>query len=185
MCIYIYIYIYWNRDRRDFLFSPPNRHTTRNTTMTIQHDTTRHNTPHTTRHDTTRHDTTRHDTTRHDTTRHDTTRHDTTRHDTTRHDTTRHDTTRHDTTRHDTTRHDTTRHDTTRQHTTQPHHNNNNTIWRLHFYRRGASTQLCRVESCSLPSRWPCQIPATPPYVFKTPHLHGAATTEETSFVKP
>ena len=38
--------------------------------------------------------------------------------------------------------------------------NNNNTIWR-------------GPESRSLPSRWPNPIPAIPPYVVKTPHLHG------------
>ena len=38
---------------------------------------------------------------------------------------------------------------------------------------------LWRVELCSPPSRWPNPIPAIPPYVGKTPHLHGAPTTEE------
>ena len=41
--------------------------------------------------------------------------------------------------------------------------------------RRGASTPLWGVEACSLPSRRPKPIPAV-----KTPHLHGAPTTEET-----
>ena len=27
----------------------------------------------------------------------------------------------------------------------------------------------------SLPSRWPNPIPAFPPYVVRTPHLHGAS----------
>ena len=35
------------------------------------------------------------------------------------------------------------------------------------------------------PKQAPNPIPAIPPHVVKTPHLHGAPTTEETSFVKP
>ena len=50
--------------------------------------------------------------------------------------------------------------------------------------RRGASTPLRGVESCSLPSSWPNPIPAIPPNVVRTPHLHGAPTTEETSFLE-
>ena len=62
---------------------------------------------------------------------------------------------------------------------------NNNTIWGGPFFnRRGASTPLWGVESRSLPRRWPNPIPALPPFVVKTPHLHGAPTMEETSFVK-
>ena len=53
---------------------------------------------------------------------------------------------------------------------------------RLRFNRRGTSTPLKGVESCSLPSGWPNPIPAIPPYVVTTPHLHGAPTTEETSY---
>ena len=53
------------------------------------------------------------------------------------------------------------------------------------FNRRGASAPRWGVEACSPPSRRPNPIPAIPPYVVKTPHLHGAPTTEETSFVKP
>ena len=52
---------------------------------------------------------------------------------------------------------------------------------RLRFNRRGAPTPLWGVESCSHPSRWSNPIPAIPSYVVKTPHLHGAPTTEETS----
>ena len=51
---------------------------------------------------------------------------------------------------------------------------------RLRFNRRGASTPLWGVEACSPPSRRPNPIPAIPPYVVRTPHLHGAPTTEET-----
>ena len=51
---------------------------------------------------------------------------------------------------------------------------------RLRFNRRGASTPLWRVESCSPPSRRPNPIPAIPPSVVRTPHLHGAPTTKET-----
>ena len=54
---------------------------------------------------------------------------------------------------------------------------------RFRSNRRGASTTLWGVESCSLPSRWPNPIPAIPPFVVRTPHLHGAPTTEETSVV--
>ena len=53
------------------------------------------------------------------------------------------------------------------------------------FNKRGASTPLWEVEACSPPSRRPKPIPAIPPYAVKTPQLHGAPTTEETSFVKP
>ena len=55
-------------------------------------------------------------------------------------------------------------------------------LGRLRFNRRGTSTPLKGVESCSLPSGWPNPIPAIPPYVVTTPHLHGAPTTEETSY---
>ena len=59
--------------------------------------------------------------------------------------------------------------------------NNNYTIWGGSvFNRRGASTPLWGVEACSHPSRRPNPIPAIPPYVVRTPHLHGAPTTEET-----
>ena len=59
--------------------------------------------------------------------------------------------------------------------------NNNNTTWRGSvFYRRGASTPLWGVESCALPSGRPNPIPAIPLCVVRTPHLHGAPTTEET-----
>ena len=44
---------------------------------------------------------------------------------------------------------------------------------RLRFNRRGASTPLWGVEACSPPSRRPNPIPAIPPYVVRTPHLHG------------
>ena len=53
-------------------------------------------------------------------------------------------------------------------------------LGRLRFNRRGASTPLWGVEACSPPSRRPNPIPAVPPYVVRTPHLHGALTTEET-----
>ena len=53
-------------------------------------------------------------------------------------------------------------------------------LGRLRFYRRGASTPLWGVEACSLPSRRPNPIPALPPQNVRTPHLHGAPTTEET-----
>ena len=67
---------------------------------------------------------------------------------------------------------------------TQQEHNNNNPIWGSSvFHRRGASTPLWGVESCSFPSGWPNPIPAFPPCVVRTPHLHGAPSTEETSIV--
>ena len=62
--------------------------------------------------------------------------------------------------------------------------NNNNTIWGgSEKNRRRASTPLWGEEACSLPSRRPNPMPAIPHYVVRTPHLHGAPTTEET--VKP
>ena len=40
--------------------------------------------------------------------------------------------------------------------------NNNIPIWRrLRFNRRGASTPLWRVESCSLPGSWPNSLPVS------------------------
>ena len=71
----------------------------------------------------------------------------------------------------------------------QQQHINNNTqqqqqqkynLVRLRFNRRGACTPLWGVEACSPPSRRPNPIPALPPYVVRTPHLHGGPTTEET-----
>ena len=53
-------------------------------------------------------------------------------------------------------------------------------LGRIRFNRRGAATPLWGVETCSHPSRRPNPIPAIPPYVVRTPHLHGAPTTEET-----
>ena len=73
----------------------------------------------------------------------------------------------------------------TTPHSTRRHHatNNNNTIQsgEAPLNRRGASTPLWGVESCSHPSRRPNPIPAIPPYVVRTPHLHGAPTTEEST----
>ena len=82
----------------------------------------------------------------------------------------------------------TPRHGVKKTHTTtttarqQRHNNNNNTIWggSVCFNRRGASTPLWGVETMLSPSRRPNPIPAIPPYVVKTPHLHGAPTLEET-----
>ena len=48
----------------------------------------------------------------------------------------------------------------------------------------GAATPLWGLESSSLPSGWPNPIPVIPSYFVRTPHLHGAPTTKETSFVK-
>ena len=62
----------------------------------------------------------------------------------------------------------------------QKQHNNNCNLGRVRFNRRGASTPLWGVEACSPPSRRPNPIPAIPPCVVRTPHLHGAPTTEET-----
>ena len=65
------------------------------------------------------------------------------------------------------------------------HSNNANPIWRGSVLQvEEPQPPLWRVESCSLPSRWPNFIPAFPPFVVRTPHLHGAPTTEETSKVK-
>ena len=59
--------------------------------------------------------------------------------------------------------------------------NNNNTIWRGSVLT-GEEPPLHsgELEACSHPSRRPNPIPAIPPYVVRTPHLHGAPTTEET-----
>ena len=61
------------------------------------------------------------------------------------------------------------------------HNNNNNTIWRVSVFT-GEEPPLHsgEIESCSPPSRRPNPIPAIPPCVVRTPHLHGASTTEET-----
>ena len=53
-------------------------------------------------------------------------------------------------------------------------------LGRLRFNRREASTPILGVEACSFPSRRSNPIPAIPPCVVRTPHLHGAPTTEET-----
>ena len=77
----------------------------------------------------------------------------------------------------------------------QQHHTNsdrhNNRQQQQQQYNLGGSTltgeeppAYCgEFESCSLSSGWPNPIPAIPPYVVKTPHLHGAPTTEETSLL--
>ena len=52
---------------------------------------------------------------------------------------------------------------------------------RLRFNRQGASTPLWEVESWSLPSTWLNPIPANPPFVVRTPQLHGGPTAEETN----
>ena len=58
---------------------------------------------------------------------------------------------------------------------------NNNPIWRDSVFLQARSFHLSLgVESCSLPRWWPNPIPAIPPYVVRTPHLHGAPATEET-----
>ena len=44
----------------------------------------------------------------------------------------------------------------------------------LAFPPRGASTPLWGIQSCSLAATWHNPIPAIPPYVIKTPHMHGA-----------
>ena len=89
------------------------------------------------------------------------------------------------TTAHNSTQQPTTAHNSPQQHTTatQQQHSttHNNTIWRGSvFNRRGASTPHWGVQSCPPPSRRPNPIPAIPPCVVRTPHLHGAPTTEET-----
>ena len=49
-------------------------------------------------------------------------------------------------------------------------------LGRLRFNRRGASTPLWGVESCSLPGGWPNPIPAIPPYVVRTPERPFTST---------
>ena len=84
-----------------------------------------------------------------------------------------------------TNNHNNTQQPTTTHNNTQHNNTTHNNLGRLRFNRRGASTPLLGVEACSPPSRRSNPIPAIPPYVVKTPHLHGAPTTEETSFVEP
>ena len=62
-----------------------------------------------------------------------------------------------------------------------PHHNNNNnTIWGGSVLT-GEGPPLHSGElKHALPSWRPNPIPAIPPHVVRTPHLHGAPTTEET-----
>ena len=69
--------------------------------------------------------------------------------------------------------------------------NNNNPIQeRSVFFRddalapRGASPPRSEELNHPLPSRWPNPTPALPLHVVRTPHLHGAPTTQETSIVK-
>ena len=69
---------------------------------------------------------------------------------------------------------------TTKQQQQQQQQQQQYNLVRLRFIRRGASTPLWGVEACSHPSRRPNPIPAIPPYVVRTPHLHGAPITEET-----
>ena len=79
------------------------------------------------------------------------------------------------------------------QHTTTTHNNNtqqqpttnNQQQYTLGGFVLTGEELPPHVEACSHPSRRPKPIPAIPPYVVKTPHLHGAPTTEETSFVQP
>ena len=73
-------------------------------------------------------------------------------------------------------------------HTTTPptHHNNNNTIWRGSVLTGEEPPPHSGEEAHALSEvGGPTQPPAIPPHIVKTPHLHGAPTTEETSFVKP
>ena len=62
-----------------------------------------------------------------------------------------------------------------------PNNNNNNTIWEGSVLT-GEEPPLHsgELKHAPLPSRRPNPIPAIPPYVVRTPHLHGAPTTEET-----
>ena len=60
-------------------------------------------------------------------------------------------------------------------------------IWgRPVFFRDDALAARSRfhfgkLNQALFPGRWPNPIPATPPFDVRTPHLHGAPTTEETS----
>ena len=72
------------------------------------------------------------------------------------------------------------RHVLERPRPTQPPQKQQSSLGRLRVNRRGTSTPLGRVESRSLPSKEPNPSPAIPPCVGRTPHLHGAPTTEET-----
>ena len=65
---------------------------------------------------------------------------------------------------------------TTTNNTTHPHttHNNNNKFWRGSLLTGGELNHALSQAS------GPNPIPAIPPYVIRTPHLHGGPTTEET-----
>ena len=65
-------------------------------------------------------------------------------------------------------------------------HNNNYTIWCGYFVTgEELPPHSGGLKHALLQAGGPTQFPAFPPYVVKTPHLHGAPTTKETSFVKP
>ena len=107
-------------------------------------------------------------------------RNNTQQHNNTRtHNNTQHTTT-HNTHEHNNTTTTTTHNNNNNNTTTNNNNHNNNNLERLRFNRRGASTPLWGVEACFFPSRRPNPIPAIPPYVVRTPQLHGAPTTEET-----
>ena len=52
----------------------------------------------------------------------------------------------------------------------------------MRFRRDGPPPHYGGIESCSLAGTCHNPTPAIPPYVVRTPHAHGAPTTEETTF---
>ena len=68
------------------------------------------------------------------------------------------------------------------QQKTKTKNKNNNNLETFRFLPRGAATPLRGVESCSLcPVSGQHQTQLSLPFVIRTPHLHGAPTTEETT----
>ena len=64
--------------------------------------------------------------------------------------------------------------------------NNNYTIWCGYFVTgEELPPHSGGLKHALLQAGGPTQFPAFPPCVVKTPHLHGAPTTKETSLVKP
>ena len=68
--------------------------------------------------------------------------------------------------------------------TQQQHNNNNNNNRRSSVLTGEELHPTLRSLLMLSPKRVPNPIPAIPPHVVRTPHLHGAPTTEETSTVK-
>ena len=65
--------------------------------------------------------------------------------------------------------------------------NNNNAPFSfetMRLRREEPPPRFGKLNHALAPGKWPNPNPAIPPSVVRTPHLHGAPPTEETSFVK-